>query len=317
MNTTADAVHHMEMIARRYLAALTTSQRATAAYAFADPLRWQWTYLPRPRPGPALLELGAPARKAAYRLLSTAVSRHTFAQAMAIMALEEVLDLDEDGQRGRRSDNYRVTVFGEPGGDAWSWRFEGHHLSVTATITGHKVVVAPVFLGANPATVSYAGTAVLRPLPLEEDLARAVLSELTAAQRTVAITSTTAPPDILTSTHTTVAEAPPLPVGIRHTDMGPTAQDLLARLIDLYLDRLTPTAAHEARQRRQLEQSTFAWAGAPVPGAGHYYCIHTPTLLIEYDNTQHSANHAHTVLRCPADDFGASLLTEHHAAEHT
>ncbi|MGH3621147.1 MAG: DUF3500 domain-containing protein [Sciscionella sp.] len=316
MNTTADAVHQMGLIARRYLAALTMSQRATAAYAFTDPLRLQWTYLPRPRPGPALLELGAPARKAAHRLLSTALSRHTFAQAMAIMALEEVLDLDEGGRRGRHSDDYRVTVFGEPGGEAWSWRFEGHHLSVTATITGHTVVVAPVFLGANPATVSYAGTAVVRPLPLEEDLARAVLSELTPPQRTVAILSTTAPPDILTSTHPTIAEAHPLPVGIRHAAMGPTAQDLLARLIDLYLDRLTPAAAHDIRQRLQLEQSAFAWAGAPVPGAGHYYCIHTPTLLIEYDNTQHAANHAHTVLRFPGEDFGASLLAEHRAAEH-
>jgi hypothetical protein len=37
---------------------------------------------------------------------------------------------------------------------------------------------------------------------------------------------------------------------------------------------------------------------------------------VEYDNTQRNANHAHTVLRRPGHDFGASLLASHLAAEH-
>lgn len=41
------------------------------------------------------------------------------------------------------------------------------------------------------------------------------------------------------------------------------------------------------------------------------------TVLIEYDNTSHQANHVHAVLRRPGDDFGESLLAQHYAVDHT
>lgn len=47
----------------------------------------------------------------------------------------------------------------------------GVPLSVTATVTGAHVSRTPLFVG-EPATVSYADCAVVRPLPLEDELAR-------------------------------------------------------------------------------------------------------------------------------------------------
>ena len=41
-----------------------------------------------------------------------------------------------------------------------------------------------------------------------------------------------------------------------------------------------------------------------------------PRLLIEWDNTQHNANHAHSVWRDPTLDFGLDLLARHRAAHH-
>jgi hypothetical protein len=64
-----------------------------------------------------------------------------------------------------------------------------------------------------------------------------------------------------------------------------------------------------------LDEICFAWAGGGDPGQGHYYRLQTPGLLIEYDNTQRQANHAHTVLRRPGADFGAQILPAHLAAE--
>jgi hypothetical protein len=83
------------------------------------------------------------------------LSEHCFAQAMVIVGLEEALDLQERGALNRHSGGYFLTVFGDPvGDDAWSWRFESHHLSVTMTVLGDQVSPPPVFLGANPACVS-------------------------------------------------------------------------------------------------------------------------------------------------------------------
>ena len=60
----------------------------------------------------------------------------------------------------------------------------------------------------------------------------------------------------------------------------------------------------------------FAWAGSLQPGEGHYYRIHGPTFIIEYDNTQNEANHAHIVWHSLKNDFGLDTLKKHHQAHH-
>ena len=142
--------HAMTTVAESLLSALPPGGRQHACYPFTGPARSQWSYLPGPRRGIALSELGTAGRKAAHRLLATALSRATFAQAVTIMAFEEVLDLDEQGQLGRHSSGYHAAIFGDPGDDAWAWRFEGHHLSVNVTVVAGQPLVAPLFLGANP-----------------------------------------------------------------------------------------------------------------------------------------------------------------------
>src|SRR6266700_3416050 len=143
-------VHAMITAAESLLSALPPGGRRHACYPFTGPARSQWSYLPGSRRGIALSELGTAGRKAAHRLLATALSRPAFAQAVTIMAFEEVLDLDEHGRRGRHSDDYHVAVLGMPGDDTWAWRFEGHHLSVNVTVADGQPRVAPLFMGANP-----------------------------------------------------------------------------------------------------------------------------------------------------------------------
>jgi hypothetical protein len=314
MTDESQVAQRMAEAADALLGALSGAQRAAALLPFDDAARTGWTYLPGPRPGAVLLGLSAPARKAAHRLLATALSRHAFAQAVTVMALEEVLDVDESGVLFRYSDDYRVAVFGRPGADAWAWRFEGHHLSVNATITGRSVVVAPVFMGANPARVDHLGSTVTAPLAPEEELARALIDELDPGQRAQAIVASTAPDDIVTQTAVQVAGelAPP---GVSGAGLGGPARDRLHRLVGFYLDRLAAPLAAAERARFEAADVGFAWAGGLRPGEGHYYRIQAPHLLIEYDNTQNAANHAHTVLRRPGEDFGAAVLPAHLAGE--
>ncbi len=304
----------MRAAAATFTASLTGEQRAAAVLPFADMARTRWTYMPLPRPGVSLLRLDRGARKAAHRLLATALSRQAFAQAVTIMAFEEVLDLDEHGRLGRHSDDYYVLILGDPGGQTWAWRFEGHHVSVTATVSADRAVVAPLFLGSNPARVEHAGETVLGPVWLEEQWGRAIITGMPAALRRQAIIADAAPRDIVTGTSDQAPERLE-PAGIPAARLDRASSELLRRLVDRYLGRLTPALAEHESAGLDIASLTFAWAGGVRPGEGHYYRLQADGLLIEYDNTQRSANHAHTVLRKPGADFGAQLLPRHLAAE--
>ena len=299
----------MRAAAVAVLSALTGDQRAQAALAFADDGARRWLeYRPEPRPGACLAGLSIPARKAAHRLLATGLSDHAFAQALTITALEEVLDWREQGQLGRHSGDYWVAVFGDPESDApWSWRFEGHHVSVTMTVAGDDVSPAPVFLGANPASVTYAGRPVSRPLAPEEDLARALLDALGPDGRAAAVVAAEPPFDIRSSTRPRAAAIEP--AGLGSGGLGPSARAALGQLVALYLDRLPPALAAREAARVAGGELSFAWEGPVTPGRGHYYRVQGDDLLIEYHNA--GGNHAHAVLRRPRSDFGDDVLAAH------
>jgi hypothetical protein len=301
----------MKQAAKHLLAALDDDQLALAALPFSDDAARRWVeYRPHPRPGASLSSFGEPARKAAHRLLATGLSEHAYAQTMAIMALEEVLDRREGWRRGRHSNDYWVAVFGDPArDDRWSWRFEGHHVSVTMTVVDGEVWPAPVFLGANPHRVNYRDRTVLAPLSLEEEMGLALLAAMGPAGRAEAIVADEAPYDVRSGTAATSSVIEPL--GVHSGRMGAEARALLDDLLRLYLDRLPAAIAIDPGP-----QLHFAWEGPPLPGRRHYYRIQGDDLLIEYDNTTEDGNHAHTVLRRPGSDFGDDVLARHRRQPH-
>lgn len=308
----------MRSAAAALLAALDSRQCRLAARPFSDDTARRWLeYRPEHRPGACIADMSRTARKAAHRLLATALSDHAYAQAMAIIALEEVLDRREEWQRGRHSGDYWVCVFGDPAGDEpWSWRFEGHHLSVTMTVLGDEISPAPVFFGANPACVRYAGRPVSRPLAPEEDVARALLDALGPDGRAIAVVADQAPADIRTGTSPRAQEGIE-PVGVAAARIGPTSRALLGELVALYLDRLPAGLAAREAARIAAGELYFAWEGPVTPGTRHYYRVQGDDLLIEYDNTTDDGNHAHTVLRRPRSDFGDDVLAAHYSQAHS
>jgi len=305
----------MRSAALALLAVLDGQQRALTAQPFEDDAARRWLeYRPRRRPGASIARMSETPRKAAHRLLATGLSDHAYAQAMTIIALEEVLDRRERWRRGRHSNDYWVSVFGDPAGDApWSWRFEGHHLSVTMTVAGELVSPAPVFFGANPACVSYTGRPVSRPLAPEEDLARVLLDAMAPAERVLAVVAGQAPGDIRTGTSPRAREGIQ-PPGVTAGQLGPGPRAVLGELVTAYLDRLPAELAAREADRLTGAELHFAWEGPLAPGARHYYRVQGDDLLIEYDTTD-DGNHTHTVLRRPRSDFGDDVLAEHYRRE--
>ena len=109
-----------------------------------------------------------------------------------------------------------------------------------------------------------------------------------------------------------------VPKGLPAGELDAGQRDLLRALLAAYLGRvadgLSPLADYE--DDAALDDIHLAWAGPTGPGQPLYYRLQGPRLLIEYDNTQRQANHAHSVWRDPLADFGYDALGAHLAAHH-
>lgn len=300
-------------VTRGFLNTLDEAQRAAAVRPVSDDdLRRRWAYTPGPRPGLVYGDLDRAQRKAVHRLLARVLSPHAYAQATAVMALEDVLDDREGGHRDRHQGDYWTVLLGEPGDEPYGWRVEGHHLSVSVLVADGRVSATPFFLGANPARTTYRGRTVSQPLRLEEELARELLDRMGPTARGLAVVSDTPPPDLKTGNSPRVGDVEPAGVAVGQLDRG--SRELLVGLVRYYLDRLTGDLADEEFDALDTDRLHFAWEGSTKRGEGHYYRVQGPELLIEYDNTANDANHAHSVWRRRSGDFGEDLLAAHRAA---
>jgi Protein of unknown function (DUF3500) len=318
-------VNSLTAAAVDWLATLDDRQREHATFAFDDAERFVWAYTPGVRAGLALRDMRPHQRDAAMAVVNAAMSERGAREVGDIIALESILgaiERDAGSPMWRRRDPelFWFAVFGDPTGrDPWSWRVGGHHVAVHMTVIDGRVVGStPSFLGANPAVVPGGPRAGFRALTGEERLARELLMSMSAEARAVAIVDPLAPPDIISGDGAR-ADLRSIPRGIRYDELEPAGRDGLERLIGHYLGRAADDVAGTDWERAVeagLPETTFAWAGPPEPGRGHYYTIRGPRLLIEYDNTQNGANHIHAVWRDAANDWGEDLLAAHYRTAH-
>jgi Protein of unknown function (DUF3500) len=313
----------MPTVARTFLSTLNDRQRAVASFPFDDPERSRWAYVPQKRNGLALGSMNVAQRAAAFTVLGTGLSERGTKLARGIIELEGTLRELEGtlssliGPR-RDPDLYYMSLFAGPGGThPWGWRFEGHHLSVNVTDLGpHGQIVAPLFMGANPARVPSGPREGFRLLAGEEDLAFELLNMLDSQQRARATIAAQPFGDIVTRSDPTVK--PMAFGGLPATEMTIAQKQQLRRLLEVYAGRMADSSAQRQLKRINdagFERLHFAWAGAHQPRQPHYYRIHGPTVLVEYDNSQGNANHIHTVWRDLENDFGGDLLRTHYARQ--
>ena len=129
------------------------------------------------------------------------------------------------------------------------------------TVVDGQVSPAPIFFGANPARVRYAGRPVLPPArrrggPGPRPARRAGARP----SGPPAIIADEAPADIISATRRRV-DAPLEPLGVPAQRLGPTGRALLDQLVALYLDRLPPELADREAARLDGGPLHFAWAG--------------------------------------------------------
>jgi len=299
------------------LSMLDEEQKEIVMFEFEDEERQNWHFIPRERPGVMYRKMTESQRKQVEKLLQIVLSEDGYAKAREIMLLEAVLKelenrpADDDW---RDPEKYHLSIFGNPGnGDPWGWRFEGHHLSLNfSSLSGAMIASTPLFYGTNPARIPSGPREGERVLEEEEDIARQLMDMLSAEQKKTAVINAVAPNDVITSSDRKVT---PFDVtGLAYADMTNTQQKKTDELIDIHLGKLDAKVAKDLYQKidNSKEEIHFAWAGTEEIGEAHYYRLHHPKLLIEYDNSQNDANHVHTVVRDIENDFGEDVLRKHY-----
>ena len=302
--------------ANHFLSLVPESDVQKVSFSFETDERTNWNFVPMTgkRKGLALEDMTHEQRVALHKLLQTTLSTEGYLKVTSIQQLERLLGMLESRPDYRNPGFYYLSIFGTPSLEgAWGWRFEGHHLSLNFSMVNGKAAGSPTFLGTNPGRVHESVFSGLEILNTEIRLARQLMMLLSEDQREKATISEKAPREIITG-NSRVAMLDTFE-GLSFKELDADQQDLLVLLLSTYIHNMEPEAASRQLKRIKdsgLENLYFAWAGSVHEGEAHYYRIHGPKLLIEYDNTQNNANHVHSVWRDLENDFGRDYLRQHY-----
>ncbi|WP_373521889.1 DUF3500 domain-containing protein [Aquiflexum sp.] len=324
----------MVKVTNDFLESLSPNEKSSVLFAMNDSLRTQWTNLPiglAPRKGLKYGDLSEQSKISFHKILSTIFSSQGYLKTFAIMQVDDILheifeiaherdQIDEQTIGFIRTldwdyGNYFIAILGNPTmDDAWGFKFEGHHISINLTVTKNSFTMTPLFLGSDPAVVEVTQYAGLRPLSKEEDYGFWFVNTLDDTQKAKATLSQEVPKDILTN--------PDRPqwyadfMGIKGSELRPEQQKILHYLIEEYMNNMEKEKAEEyldILHARGMDEVYFAWIGSYEPMKAHYYMIHSPDFIIEYDNVGFldNANHIHSIFREKGNDFGEDILRKH------
>ena len=320
---------------RRFLNTLNADELKKTSYFFEDSIRQKWTNLPVglvPRPGIRYGALSDQSRMAFHRVLSALLSSQGYLKLTSIMQLDDILNVlyqeaYDQGKINKESytqiqnlkwdhGNYYISVWGQPQDkEPWGLSLGGHHIALSCTVKGNKISLSPLFIGTDPAEVKSSKYAGWRVLSKEEDYGFMLVNMLTEAQKSKAILHQEVPGDIITNPNSSqrISEY----YGIAAKEFNEAQRSLLEILIQEYIHNFEHAFAHDIYSRilkTGLDKIHFAWVGSLENNKPHYYIIHGPDFLIEYDNMgfQHDGNHIHAILREKGNDFGEDILKKHY-----
>jgi hypothetical protein len=315
----------MSVAATTFLKSLSVEQLTETKLPYDDPARFDWNFTPRKRKGITFKTMSAEQRKSAMDMVKLVLSQEGYTNAEQIIDLENVLRVVETRPANdtyRDPENFAFLIFGEPGTDPWGWRVEGHHLSLHFSSSKGEVTYTPSFMGSNPGNVlADVPQKGLRILKDEEDFAFELLQSFDEKQLSKVVLGDTAPNEMFTSNSrkASLEQMQGMPMG----EMNAAQKATFKKLIMSYLQRYHVTLKNQQwaeLEKTGLEKIHFAWMGDQKnvigTGHGHYYRIHGPTFLIEFDNTQNGGNHIHSVVRDLTNDFGEDMLRRHYEKAH-
>lgn len=336
-NSTADLLH----AATSLIDALDEHQRRDALADIDSPQWLAWFNAVEMPYGARLRTMSGEQRAAVLALIRASHSAEGYAQVWGAMQLNGVLGDMVGEPRILNTWDYAISIFGVPAPDRpWGYQLQGHHLCVTVFVLGDQIVMTPQFIGGEPVLVEDGPHTGLAILQQEELAGYALLDSLDADRRRRAVIHDSmlasdlppgrhVPADERMLAGSTQDNAVIPYEGLRASEMTTPQKDRLLELLDVYVSRM-PQGHSGVRMReveRHLDETRFAWIGGTTMADAAYYKVHSPVILVEFDqhegvvldNDRPERFHTHTLVRTPnGNDYGKDLLRQHYetAAHH-
>ncbi|MCB1274516.1 MAG: DUF3500 domain-containing protein [Leucobacter sp.] len=312
------------------LALLTPEQRERMSYPMDAP---EWRGWSNPefvffRNGLRIEDQSEAVAQAILGVIEASLSPEGYARAREAMDLNGYLGELVDLPTIMNNRSYWFSLFGTPSEtEPWGWQLFGHHLALNFVSVGGRHVIAPQFIGAEPALSDGERPPIF---DAREQLAIELAESLTPGQRASAIVYRSvldpAMPEgrIHPADERHVAGAfrdnRVVPYeGIRASELDDAQWRLLRRIAEDFLLLLRSDQRELALADFDAQRSDtwFSWYGATDGSQPFYFRIQSPVILAELDhhagvwlnNRLPARFHVHTTLRMPnGGDYGKALL---------
>ncbi|WP_402463901.1 DUF3500 domain-containing protein [Isoptericola aurantiacus] len=277
--------------------------------------------------GLRLEELTPPVVAAVLAVVRASLSAEGYDRVTEAMALNAYLG-DLVGLPDLMNDrSYWFSLFGDPTTEgAWGWQLFGHHVAVSFVSVAGRHVVAPVFLGAEPALSEERA-----PLfDARERTAVELATSLTAGQREQAVVYASVLDPAMPEGRLHPADERHVAGAFRDNRVVPTEGlcatgltdrqwSLLRGIVEDFHLLLAPEqrALTMADVDTYREETWLSWYGATDGTQPFYLRVQSPVVLAEMDhhagvwlsNQLPARFHVHTTLRLPnGNDYGRAYL---------
>lgn len=321
--------------AERLLGLLTDDETARFRHPVDAP---EWRGWSNPefvfhRVGLRLEDLDEPKAQAVLAMIRESLSPEGYERVRNAMELNGFLGELVDLPTVMNDRSYWISLYGTPSaGEPWGWQLFGHHVALNFVTVRGRDVVAPVFLGAEPALSDDARPPIF---DARERLAIELASSLSPDQRERAVVYESVldpamPADRLhpaDERHVAGAfhDNRVVPYeGIPVTALDDRQRALLRAVVEdfLLLLRRPQREATLLDYDAHLDETWFSWYGATDGSQPVYFRIQSPVIIAELDNHAGvwltnrlpARFHVHSTLRLPnGNDYGRAYIAQWHA----
>jgi hypothetical protein len=329
-------VEAMVDAANELLAVLDDAGRKRISFA-VDDVEWQTWANPEFMQFDTGLRLDlqpVEVREKALALMRASLSPEGYALAHAMMLINGFLGEVVELETVLNEFSYNVALYGEPDLRApWGWQLFGHHCAVNCLVVEGRMVVSPVFLGAEPDEIDAGPHAGLRDVFADRiDLGLQLIAAMSENQRRDAVVfdqmvDPAMPPGRVhpgDERHLAGAFQDNRVIafeGVRVAELPAVAQRAALEIAESFV-RLLPAGPRAARLREiaaHLDETWFSWIGGTAAGDVFYYRLQSPVLIAELDHhcgvfldyDVPQPFHIHTVLRTPhGNDYGRNWVRQ-------
>lgn len=318
--------------ARSALGLLSLPERERFCYPIDAP---EWRGWSNPefvfhRVGLRLETLAEEKVQAILRLIEASLSPHGYRLLREAMRLNGFLGEVTALPQIMNDRSFWVALYGTPSdGEPWGWQLFGHHAAVNFVTVGGRDVVAPVFLGGEPALTDDGHPPLFEG---RERLALELAASLTPEQRRGAIVYDSVLDPAMPEGRLHPADERHVAGAFRDNRVIPyeglpvTALDesqraLLRSIVEDFhlLLRAPQRALTLADYDAHLGETWFSWYGATDGSEPFYFRVQSPVIVAEFDdhagvwlsNRLPARFHVHTTLRLPnGNDYARAYLAQ-------